>query len=103
MKLLKIKTARFADLVERCGEPTVHTLWQKPAADRHLQSVIKNGRLMTMRTSDSGTEFGEVGFHQHKGAQYLEFPKSLRRFAGKRIVGIKWELVKTWRSGSSFP
>jgi hypothetical protein len=49
---------------------------------------------MTARASESGTEFGEVGFHEHKGAQYLEFPKSLRRFAEKRIVGIRWELVK---------
>ena len=94
MKLLKIKTARFTDVVERCGAPTVYTLWQKPAADRHLQSLIKNVRLMTARASESGTEFGEVGFHEHKGAQYLEFPKSLRRFAEKRIVGIRWELVK---------
>ncbi|MFL6528711.1 MAG: hypothetical protein ACJ8IQ_11495 [Chthoniobacterales bacterium] len=95
MKLLKVKTARFADVVERCGQPEVYTLWQKPKTDRHLQSLIKNVRVMTVRASDSGTEFGEVGFHEKKGASFLEFPKSLRRFAEKRIVGIKWDLVKT--------
>ncbi|MEY2527820.1 MAG: hypothetical protein QOE73_2591, partial [Verrucomicrobiota bacterium] len=31
MKLLKIKTARVADVVERAGKPEVYTLWQKPA------------------------------------------------------------------------
>lgn len=95
MKLLKIKTARFADVVERCGEPIVYTLWQNPKIDRHFQSLIKNARVMTVRAGDTGTEFGEVGFHEQKGASYLEFPKSLRRFAEKRIVGIKWDLVKT--------
>jgi hypothetical protein len=95
MKLLKVKTARFSEIVERCGQPVVYTLWRKPKDDRHFQSMIKNVRIMTVRASDGGTEFGEVGFHEHKGAQYLEFPKSLRRFAEKRIVGIKWDLVKT--------
>ena len=95
MKLLKVKTARFADVVERCGEPEVYTLWQNPRTDRHFQSIIKTTRVMTVRASDTGTEFGEVGFREQKGAQYLEFPKSLRRFAEKRVVGIKWDLVKT--------
>ena len=95
MKLLKVKTARFADVVERCGQPEVYTLWQNPKTDRHFQRMIKNVRVMTIRASDSGREFGEVGFHEHKGASYLQFPKSLRRFAEKRVIGIKWDLVKT--------
>jgi hypothetical protein len=95
MKLLKVKTARFTDVVERAGEPEVYTLWQKPAADRHFQSLLKKARVMTVRASETGTEFGEVGFHEQKGASYLAFPKSLRRFEGKRVVGIKWDLVKT--------
>jgi hypothetical protein len=95
MKLLKVKTARFADVVARAGEPEAYTLWQKPAADRHFQSLIKNVRLMTVRSGETGTDFGEVGFHKAKTATYLAFPKSLRRFAEKRIVGIKWDLVKT--------
>ena len=93
MKLLKVKTARFTDVVERSGRPVVYTLWQKPAADRHFQSLIKNVRVMTIQTSETGTEFGQVGFHQSKGARFLEFPRSLRRFADRRIVGIKWDLV----------
>ena len=95
MKLLKVKTARFADVIAHCGTPVVYTLWQKPAGDRHLQSMIKNARIMTVLAGASGTEFGQVGLEQKKGAIYLEFTKSLRRFADKRIVGIKWDLVKT--------
>jgi hypothetical protein len=93
MKLLKVRTVRFAQVVEECGEPEVYTLWQKPDADRHFQSHIKNNRIMTIQKSGSGTEFGVVGFNERKGATYLVFPKSLKRFAGKRIVGINWALV----------
>jgi hypothetical protein len=94
MKLLKVKTARFAQVLEKCGQPQVYTPWQKPAQDRHLQSQIKNNRVMTIQRSDGGTEFGIVGFKERKGARYLVFPKSLKRFENKRIIGIKWELVK---------
>ncbi len=107
MKLLKVKTARFSEVVEKCGNPEVYTLWQKPAADRHLQSHIKNNRVMTIQKGKSGTdfgiagiqesengiEFGIVGFRERKGATYLVFPKSLKRFADKRIVGVNWALV----------
>jgi|ERR1051325_5109696 hypothetical protein len=95
MKLLKMKTARFAQIIEKVGEPKVYTLWQKPAQDRHLQSEIKNHRLMTIHKSGTGTEFGMIGFKERKGASYLVFPKSLKRFQDKRIVGINWDLVKT--------
>jgi len=94
MKLLKVKTARFSEVVEKCGRPHVYTLWQKPSADRHFQAQIKNTRVMTIQKSESGTDFGIAGFKEAKGASYLVFPKSLRRFADKRIVGIDWVLVR---------
>jgi hypothetical protein len=95
MKLLPRKSARFAVVVEKCGQPQGYTLWQAPKKDRHLQSQIRQSRIMTIQPSESGVEFGCVGFLERKGAIYLEFPKSLKRFAEKRIVGIKWELVKS--------
>jgi hypothetical protein len=94
MKLLKVKTARVAQVVEKCGKPHVYTLWQKPSADRRLQAQIKNNRVMTIQKSESGTHFGIAGFKEEKGASYLVFPKSLRRFADKRIVGIDWALIR---------
>jgi len=93
MKLLKIKTTRFSQIVEKCGKPQVYTLWQKPSTDRHLQAQIKKSRVMTILKSDSGTDFGIVGFKESKEARYLIFPKSLKRFAEKRIIGIDWALV----------
>jgi hypothetical protein len=94
MKLLKVKSARFSRVVEKFGKPQAYTLWQKPAADRHLQSQIKKNRVMTILKSESGTDFGIVGFKQRKGATYLVFPKSLKRFADKRIIGIDWTLIR---------
>ena len=95
MKMLKVKTVRFTDVVAACGAPEVYTLWQKPAADRHLQSLKKNHRLMTILQSDAGTDFGVAEFCERKGATYLAFPKSLKRFQEKRIIGVNWALVKS--------
>ncbi len=95
MKLLEVKTARFAVVVEKCGTPEVYTLWVKPQADKKFQSLIKNKRIMTIQTSNSGTDFGMAEFCERKGARYLVFPKSLKSFAGQRVIGINWELVKS--------
>ena len=95
MKLLKVKTSRFREVIEKCGQPEVYTLWQTPKSDRHFQSLLKNNRLMTIRPSDSGTDFGVVGFDKGQGARYLAFPKSVKRFEGERIVGIDWSLVQS--------
>jgi hypothetical protein len=95
MKLLKVKTARFSQVIDKAGKPEVYTLWQKPSADRHFQSQLKNHRVMTILQSETGTELGIVGFKAQKGASYLIFPKSLKRFENKRIVGINWDLVKS--------
>ena len=93
MKVLKTKTARFSQVVEKCGKPQVYTLWQKPSADRHFHAQIKNHRVMTILKSESGTDFGIVGLKETKQARYLIFPKSLKRFAERRIIGIDWALV----------
>jgi hypothetical protein len=95
MKLLKVKTARFRAVVEKCGRPEVYTLWQKPKIDKRFQSLLKNNRIMTVRPTVSGTDFGEIGFHAKPGARFLAFPKSLKRLEGERIVGIDWALVQS--------
>jgi hypothetical protein len=95
MKMLEVKTVRFAEVVEKAGKPEVYTLWIEPKADRRFQSLLKKHRVMTIQQSESGTDFGVADFCERKGARFLVFPKSLRRFAGQRIVGIKWELVKS--------
>jgi hypothetical protein len=94
MKLLTAKTARFSKVVENSGKPQVYTLWQKPSADRHFQAQIKKNRVMTILKSESGTDFGIVGLKKSAEARYLIFPKSLKRFAEKRIIRVDWALVR---------
>jgi hypothetical protein len=94
MKMQTTKTARFALVVEMCGAPQVYIPWQSPKEDRRLQVQIRQGRILTIQKSGSGIDFGCVGLIERKGARYLAFPKSLKRFVDQRIVGIKWELVK---------
>jgi hypothetical protein len=94
MKLIEIKTARFSQIIETCGKPQIYTLWQKPSADRHLQAQIKKTRVMTILKSERGTDFGIVAFKESREARYLIFPKSLKRFAEKRIIGIDWALAR---------
>ena len=48
---------------------------------------------MTILKSESGTDFGIAGFKEKKGATYLIFPKSLKPFADKRVIGIDWTLI----------
>ena len=94
MKLLKTKTIRFSQIVEECGQPNIYTLWQKPAADRRFQAQLKNNRVMTVQKSESGTDFGIIGFKKRKGGRYLVSPKSLKRFVDKRVIGIDWAQVR---------
>ena len=93
MKLLKTKTTRFSQVIEKCGKPQVYTLWQKPSTDRHLQAQLKNNRVMTVLKTESGTDFGIIGFKEKKDARYLVFSKSLESFADHRIIGINWTLI----------
>ena len=95
MKVLKTKTVRFAQIVEKSGQPEVYTLWQKPKTDRRLQSLIKNNRIMTVLQSESGSDFGLVGFREAKSARYLSVPKSLKSFINCRVIGINWDLVRS--------
>jgi hypothetical protein len=94
MKLLKTKTDRFSQVVEQCGDPHVYTLWQKPSADRYFRAQMKKNCVMTVLKSEAGTDFGIVGLKESKEARYLIFPKSLKRFAEKRIIGVDWALVR---------
>ena len=94
MKLIKVKTSRFSQIVEECGKPQVYTLWQKPSTDRQLQAQMKKNRVMTVLKSETGTDFGIIGLKESKEARYLIFQKSLKRFAEKRIIGVDWSLLR---------
>lgn len=92
------ETIRFAKIVEKAGEPEPYTLWQDPDKDKSFQSALKAHRVMTVHqasSAGSGADYGEVGYVKGQAKEILTFPKSLKRFEGKRIVGIKYDLLST--------
>jgi hypothetical protein len=93
VKLLKTRNTRFSEIVAASGKPDVYTLWRDPKSDRQFQNLIKAHRVATVLKSDAGTDFGQVGFKEKKGATYLVFPKSLKSFENHRIIGIKWDEI----------
>jgi hypothetical protein len=92
-----VKTARFSKVVEKCGDPETYLLLMDPAKDRTFQAGLKAQRVMTVFQEAVGTKTdrGEVGFQPGRGRQFLVFPKSLTPFAGRTIVGIKYELISS--------
>jgi hypothetical protein len=92
-----VKTARFAKVVEKCGNPENHLVLIEPAKDRALQQAVKTHRVMTVMQEVAGSKAdrGEVGFEPGPGRQFLVFPIFLRAFAGRAIVGIKYDLLSS--------
>jgi outer membrane biosynthesis protein TonB len=90
-----VKTARFANIVEKCGEPQAYLLLMDPAKDRTFQAAVKEQRVMTVFQEAVGTKTdrGEIGFQPGRNRQFLVFPKSLRAFNGRTVVGIKYDLL----------
>ena len=88
-------SARFAAVVQKAGKPELLTLWEEPQKDPTLRKAVKENRLLTVKQENVGTkkDFGMVGFEEESPASYLVFPKSLKEFSGKRIVGIKYDLI----------
>lgn len=96
-RFFTVKTARFASVVQKCGQPEIYLALMEPAKDRTLQSAVKDQRVMTVSQESVGTKAdrGEVGFKPGRSRQFLVFPKSLRAFAGRTVVGIKYDLVES--------
>jgi len=88
-------TVRFSKIVETAGKPIVHTLWIEPAKDSVLQNAIKANRVMTIHQRPAGTktDYGKVGFEKKASGEVLIFPKSLRAFADKRVIGVNYDLL----------
>ena len=96
-----MKTVRFSEVVKRCGAPETHLLLTKPAQDKALQKAIKAKRVMTVFQHATGTktDSGKIGFEEGGLRQYFVFPRSLKAFVGRKVIGIKYDLL----SGEELP
>jgi len=92
-----MKTVRFVALVESGGKPDAHLLFVKPEADKILQKAIKSKKVVTVYQSSVGSkaDHGEVGFHPGVSRQYLVFPRSIGAFDGRKVIGIKYNLLES--------
>ena len=91
-----MKTARFAAVVEAAGKPDTHLLLVSPEKDKPLQTAIRAHRVMTLHQELGGSkkDHGTVGFEPGGARQFLIFPRSLSKFQGSRIVGVKYDLLE---------
>jgi hypothetical protein len=97
MKAPTAGKARFAKVVETAGKPEIVSLWTKPERDKQFMAAVRQNRIVTIiqETVGSAKDFGTVGFLREKNVSYLIFPRSLDGFEGRRIVGIKYDLIET--------
>lgn len=98
-----MKTARFANVVKQAGRPEVHLLLTDPGKDRSLQRALKSHRVMTVHQARAGSDFGMVGFEKETRGQILVFPKSLKPFAGVRVVGLNYDLLDSAPAAKAKP
>lgn len=90
-----MKTAKFSEVVKKCGGPSIHLTWVDPAKDKTLKRALNETRVMTLHQELHGgkKDFGSVGFLKDRHAQVLVFPKSLRRFSGRKVIAIDYSLI----------
>lgn len=90
-----MKTARFSDVVARCGRPDPYTAWADPKADPAFQRAVKAMRILTVHQPNVGTsrDHGTIGFEPVPHALFLVFPKPLTPFRGRRVVGLDYEKI----------
>lgn len=50
---------------------------------------------ITQKDGAKGADYAEPGYKPGRGAAYIVFPNPLIKFTDKRIVGIKYDLVKS--------
>jgi hypothetical protein len=89
------KTVRFSALVAAGGKPELYLPLFDPNHDRGFIQAAKQHRVLSIRQEPTSkkADFGIVGYDERKHTSYLVFPRSLRRFANARVVGIKYDMI----------
>ncbi len=99
------ETVRFSRVVQQSGQPETYTLWVKPDQDKAFAALLRQDRVLTVHQETAGAkaDYGLVGYTEDRHRSLLVFPKSLKMFAGKRIIGIKYDELKGMSSSDSAP
>ena len=64
--------------------------------DREFQSALKAHRIMTVRQHNVGSkaDAGTVGYEKNGESILLIFPRSLKQYEHRSVVGINYDLLK---------
>lgn len=97
MRLIKVKTVRFTELVRACGQPEPYTAWADPLHDLVFQKAVRETRVLTVHQETAGTrsDYGSIGYTRDRHGSLLIFPKSLHGWRDRRVVGVKYDLLAT--------
>ena len=92
-----MSSVRFTEVVKQCGRPESYIILTDPAKDKELQAALKAQKVMTVFQASPGgkADHGEVGLEAGPGRQFLVFPKSLSAYAGRPVIGIKYDLLES--------
>jgi hypothetical protein len=95
MRLVKVKTARFADLVREAGKPEPYIPWQDPAHDPAFRKALRENRVLTVHQETTGnrSDYGMVGYMKENRGNLLIFPKKLDAWEDRRVIGIKYDAI----------
>lgn len=90
-----MKTARFSTVVAKAGKPQHHLAWGEPEDDPALTKSVRQNRLLSVRQQVRGAkaDYASVGLEVGRNTQYFIFPRSLKAFAGSRIIAINYDLT----------
>ena len=99
------ETVRFSRIVEEAGQPETYTLWMPPDQDKVFAKLLHQNRVMTVHQETTGTkaDYGTVGYTEDRRGSLLVFPKSIKRFAGQRVIGIKYDELQTVAARETAP
>jgi hypothetical protein len=88
-------TVRFTEILMQGGKPKLYLPLADPQTDRAFTKAEREDRVVTLKQIPTGNrkDFGVVGALREKYVSYLIFPKRLTSYAGKRVVGIKYDQV----------
>lgn len=100
-----MSSVRFTEVVKHCGRPESYVILTDPAKDKELQAALKAQKVMTVFQASPGgkADHGEVGLEAGPGRQFLVFPKSLSAYAGRPVIGIKYDLLDTEKTAEKKP
>jgi hypothetical protein len=88
-----MKTVRFAQVIAKSGKPETHPLWTSPDKDPVFKAALESHRIMTVHQNTVGSiaDHGVVGYDEDAQGTLLIFPRSIKSFANRRVVGIKYD------------